>query len=192
MPLLIKIALMHAQFEIIHPFLDGNGRLGRLLITLMLCRADVLRDPLLYLSLYFKTHRQTYYDHLQSVRERGDWENWIKFFLRGVEEVATEATDAAHRIMALFAADAGKIQQHMPQRLLGTVRRIHDHMQRYPLTSVSKLRDETRMSYPTARRGLQDLKRLGLVEETSGRKRQQIFAYTDYLKILSQGAEPIS
>ena len=192
MPLLIKIALIHAQFEIIHPFLDGNGRLGRLLITLMLCRADVLRDPLLYLSLYFKTHRQAYYDHLQSVRERGDWENWIEFFLQGVEEVATEATDAARHIMALFAADAGKIQKHIPPRLLGTVRRIHDHMQRYPLTSASKLRDETRMSYTTAQRGLQGLERLGLVEETSGRKRQQIFAYTDYLKILSQGAEPIS
>lgn len=133
-PTLIKAALAHVQFETIHPFLDGNGRLGRLLITLLLCAEQALTDPTLYLSLYFKQHRQEYYDHLQSVREAGAWEAWLEFFLTGVLETAGQAVASATRTLELFAADREQIT--MLGRPAGSMLRVHEHLQKRPITSV--------------------------------------------------------
>src|SRR5262245_38244154 len=126
-PVLIRAALAHVQFETIHPFLDGNGRLGRLLITLMLCEAQALKEPILYLSLYFKTHRSRYYDLLQEVRRKGDWETWLEFFLEGVTETSEQGVASARRLMALFAKDREKISEL--GRSASSALRIHDHLQ---------------------------------------------------------------
>jgi Fic family protein len=182
MPLLIRAALAHVQFESIHPFLDGNGRLGRLLVTLLLINARAIDDPLLYLSVYFKKHREQYYRLLQRVREESDWIGWIRFFLDGVRETANEATTTARRIISLFEADRARIQG--VGRTVGSVLRIHEHLQRKPLTSVSAAANTTELSFPTARSSMGSLERLGIVSEVTGRSRNKLYAYTAYLKIL--------
>lgn len=189
MPILIKAALAHVQFETIHPFLDGNGRLGRLLITFLLCAENVLREPILYLSLYFKTHRQTYYDLLQRVREQGAWEAWLDFFLAGVRDTADQAARTAQRILALFAADRGAIE-HLG-RSASSALRVHQQLQTMPLMSVPDAARRLRLSQPTVTKVLDDLGRLGMVEEVTGRTRGRIFAYRPYLAILSEGTEPL-
>ncbi len=187
-PLLIKAALAHVQFESIHPFQDGNGRLGRLLITFLLCAEGALSEPLLYLSLYFKTHRTEYYDLLQRVRTDGDWESWLSFFLSGVQETAEGAASTAKRILELFARDRMKIE--MLGRAAGSTLRVHELMRKRPFLSIPSAVVELELSAPTVTGALQQLQRLDMVSETTGRPRNRIFVYDDYLTILNEGTEP--
>jgi len=190
LPALVKAALAHVQFETIHPFLDGNGRLGRLLITFILCMEGVLKEPLLYLSLYFKANRQDYYDHLQSVRETGDWESWIKFFLTGVIETATQATETAQAIITLFNTDRAIIEAS--GKSTAGVLSVHQFLQRHPITNTTKIKDGCNVSLPTVLRSLSVLETLGIIRETTGKGRNKIFAYQEYLTILNKGTEPIT
>lgn len=189
MPMLVRAGLAHVQFETIHPFLDGNGRLGRLLITLMLCEADVLKEPLLYLSLHFKVHRRTYYELLQRVRETGDWEAWLAFFLEGIIATAEQAATSAQRILALFDEDRRAIEQL--GRPAGSALRLHQLMQTRPILSAPWAVQRLGLSGPTVRKSLEHLVSLDLLREISGRRRSQLYAYTNYLAILSEGAEPL-
>ncbi|RLA62064.1 MAG: Fic family protein [Epsilonproteobacteria bacterium] len=190
LPALIKAALIHVQFETIHPFLDGNGRLGRLLITFVLCNEGLLKQPLLYLSLYFKANRQNYYDYLQLVRETGDWEAWIKFFLNGVTETANQATETAQNIMDLFKKDRSKIE--ISGKSTATVLTIHSYMQEHPISNTTKIKGAFNISLPTILRGLKTLETLGIVKEITGKDRHKIFVYQDFLQILNQGTDAIS
>ncbi len=187
-PVLIKAALSHVQFETIHPFLDGNGRLGRLLITLLLCAENALSEPLLYLSLYLKTHRQLYYDLLQQVRIKGDWEAWLSFFLEGVMVVAEQASSTARRLLNLFAEDSRKIEQI--GRAAGSVLRLHNLMRQKPLFSINYATEALAMSKPTITSALRHLESLGIVQEVTGRRRDRLFVYHEYLNILNEGLEP--
>jgi Fic family protein len=190
LPALIKAGLLHVQFETIHPFLDGNGRIGRLLVTLYLCVQGVLRKPLLYLSLYLKTHRAEYYRLLQEVRERGSWEAWLEFFLDGVAETANQAFDAATRIAELFKQDRERIAAESERA--GSALRIHDLLQQQPYATSNQLVQRTGLSSPTVNAALADLERLGVVEEVTGRRRGRVFSYRRYLAILSEGTDPLA
>jgi Fic family protein len=189
LPILVKAALAHVQFETIHPFLDGNGRVGRLLIALMLADAGVLTQPLLYLSLYFKQHRAEYYRQLDVVRRDGDWEAWVDFFLEGVAQTAAGAVDTAHRLLALFADDAAKARG-LGRAAANTVR-VFDALRARPIASISDLSRRTAVSYPTVARAIEALAALGIVRELTGRKRDRVFAYDRYLAVLNEGAEPL-
>lgn len=189
LPALIKAGLLHVQFETIHPFLDGNGRIGRLLVTLYLCVNGVLRKPLLYLSLYLKTHRNSYYRLLQEVREQGTWEAWLDFFLAGVADTANQAFDAATRIVDLFKEDRERITVESDRA--GSALRVHDLFQQNPFLNANQLVERTGLSAPTANAVLADLERLGVVEEVTGRRRGRVFSYRRYLAILSEGTEPL-
>lgn len=186
-PLLIKAALAHVQFETIHPFLDGNGRLGRLLITLLFCAENALREPLLYLSLYFKQHRQRYYDLLQSVRLTGDWETWLQFFLTGVVETANQAAQTAKSLMALAATDEKRVQAI--GKAAGSALRVHRLLQRQPILSIADASKKLNLSTPTVTGALGHLQKLGIVQEATGRKYRRHFTYAEYLKILNEGTE---
>ena len=189
LPLLVQLGLIHVQFETIHPFLDGNGRLGRLLITLLLCARGALREPLLYLSLYFKMHRAHYYELLQRVRTEGVWEEWLEFFLEGTETTAKQAADAAVELIRLFDTDRKRIQ------LLGrsalSALRVHEYMQKKPLINIGVAARALNLSIPTVSGALKRLAELEIAKETTGRERDRIFAYTRYLEIVSAGTEPI-
>jgi len=189
LPVLIKAGLLHVQFETIHPFLDGNGRIGRLLVTLYLCVHGVLHKPLLYLSLYLKTHRADYYRLLQEVREHGNWEAWLDFFLAGVAETANQAFESATRIVDLFKEDRERITTESDRA--GSVLRIHDLFQQNPFLTSNQLVRETGLSAPTVNAALADLERMGLVEEVTGRRRGRVFSYRRYLAILSEGTDPL-
>jgi Fic family protein len=189
LPPLVKAGLLHVQFESIHPFLDGNGRLGRLLITLFLCAHGVLRQPLLYLSLFFKAHREEYYRLLQEVRERGAWEPWLEFFLYGVAETANQAFDAARRIVALFREDRERIAAAGERA--GTLLRLHDLLQSSPYATQRNISIITKLSHPTVNGALAQLQQLGIVSEITGRKRERVYAYRRYVDILGEGAEPL-
>ena len=189
LPALIKAGLIHVQFETIHPFLDGNGRIGRLLVTLYLCMEGVLHKPLLYLSLYLKTHRAEYYRLLQAVREEGAWEAWLQFFLEGVEQTANQAFDAAMRIANLFRQDRERITERGER--VGSALRLHDFLQRNPLVTANRLGQETGLSAPTVNVALADLEKLGIVAEMTGKKRGRVFGYTAYLRILNEGTTPL-
>ncbi len=184
-PVLIKAALAHVQFETIHPFLDGNGRLGRLLITLLLCANDMLDEPILYLSLYLKQNRHTYYQLLQEVRESGNWEVWLEFFLIGIYQSATQAINTAANINDLFIQDLAKIA------LLGRARfsceQIFTYMQRLPQVSVPFLAKALNLTPPTVRDALNNLQSIGILEEISGKKRDRVYVYRQYLDILEEG-----
>lgn len=188
-PLLIKAGLGHVQFETIHPFLDGNGRLGRLLITFLLCAANAIREPILYLSLYFKTHRSAYYDLLDRVRTKGDWEAWLDFFLTGVRETADQAAAAARRIVALF--DEHRRQLETLGRPAASTLRVFQHMQRNPIVSIPATAQKIGLSAPTVAKSLDHMRRLGILRETTGRQRHRLFVYDAYLSILNEGTEPI-
>jgi Fic family protein len=189
LPALVKAALVHAQFETIHPFLDGNGRVGRLLISLMLFDAGVLDQPLLYLSYYLKQHRDEYYRLLNTVRAEGDWEAWLDFFLEGVESTAGSAVDTAHRLLALFRDDATRVRTL--GRAAANALRVFDALRDRPLANLNALTERTGASYPTVARAVEALENLGIVREITGRKRERVFAYTRYLDILNEGTEPL-
>ncbi|WGR98230.1 Fic family protein [Bradyrhizobium sp. ISRA443] len=186
-PLLIKAALAHVQFETIHPFLDGNGRLGRLLITFLLSEAGALKEPVLYLSLYFKTHRKRYYELLQSLRETGDWESWISFFLEGVIETATQATETARQLLELFEKDRRAISAL--GRPAASTLRVHELLQKRPLLSVPATTKELGLSKPTVAKAMEHLEKLGIVREITAKQRRRVYAYVRYLDILNQGTE---
>jgi len=189
LPALIKAGLLHVQFETIHPFLDGNGRIGRLLVTLYLCVHGVLRQPLLYLSLYLKAHRADYYRLLQEVRENGAWEAWLEFFLEGVAETANQAFEATSRIVALFKEDRERIT--IGSERAGSALRVHDLLQQNPFLTANRLVKATGLSTPTVNAALSDMQRLGIVEEVTGRRRGRVFGYRGYLAILNEGTAPL-
>jgi Fic family protein len=189
LPLLVQLGLIHVQFETVHPFLDGNGRLGRLLITLLLCSRGALHEPLLYLSLYFKTHRTRYYELLQTVRKEGAWEEWLEFFLEGTETTAKQAADTAGELIRLFEADRKRIQSLGRSSL--SALRVHEYMQKKPLINIGVAARNLNLSVPTVSSALQRLGELGITVETTGRDRNRIFAYARYLQIVNAGTEPI-
>jgi Fic family protein len=189
LPLLVKAALVHVQFETIHPFLDGNGRLGRLLIMLMLVEAGILRQPLLYLSLFFKQHRSRYYELLDAVRQQGDWEAWIAFFLEGVESTATAAVDSAHRLLELFRGDEIKLVGL--GRSGSSVRKVFAALRQRPVIGISQLAARAQVSFPTAAKSVERLVALGIAREVTGGRRNRVFAYDAYVAILGEGAEPL-
>jgi Fic family protein len=184
---ILKAALAHVQFETIHPFLDGNGRVGRLLITLLLCVDGILGEPLLYLSLYFKEHRAQYYELLDRVRTEGAWEEWLAFFAEAVETTAKGAVDTARQLQSLFAEDRERIERM--GRGAGSALRLHHEMQRRPLSNAPSLIRTTGLSGPTVGRALEALVGLGIVRETTGRRRNRVFVYGRYLRLLSQGTD---
>jgi Fic family protein len=188
-PVLLKAALSHVQFETIHPFLDGNGRLGRLLVTFLLCIEGALSEPLLYLSLYFKAHRETYYDLLQRVRVEGDWEAWVTFFLEGVIETAEQAVKTAQRIMKLFTDD--RIRIEAMGQAAGTVSRVHSYLQRKPVLEIPRASQEIEISQPTVTSALRRLEAIGVVREITGKARDRIYVYKEYLDILEEGTRPL-
>jgi Fic family protein len=186
---LLRAGLAHVQFETIHPFLDGNGRVGRLLIVLLLADAKLLTQPLLYVSLYLKQHRAEYYRLLDAVRQEGDWEAWIEFFLAGVAETAQSAVDTAHRLLALFRDDTARIAGH--GRSVARVQRVFEAFRARPLATIAALAAHTGSSVPTVSRAVESLVALGIVKEITGRKRERVFAYGQYLEILAEGTEPL-
>lgn len=188
-PALVKAALVHVQFETIHPFLDGNGRIGRLLIAFILHHDKLLSQPLLYLSLYFKQYRAEYYRLLDLVRTEGDWEAWLDFFLEGVEHTATNAVDTAKRLLALFQEDERHIQQS--QRAASTALRAFRVFCERPLVTLNQVCERTGLSFPTATRAVQALEKLNIVREITGQRRNRVFAYQKYLDILSEGTEAL-
>ena len=183
----VRSALTHVQFETIHPFLDGNGRTGRLLITFILCHEGVLREPLLYLSLYFKERREEYYALLDGVRENGDWEAWVRFFLDGVKHTADAAVSTARRLVALFNDDQRRIQEI--GRAAGSALRVHQVLKERPITSIPQVCDRTGLSFPAASSAMDRLSGLGLAREITGRSRNRLYVYDSYLAILNEGTE---
>ena len=186
---LLKAGLAHVQFETIHPFLDGNGRVGRLLITLLLCHAGVLREPLLYLSLYLKQHRETYYDLLNQVRRTGDWEAWLAFFLEGVAQTAEGAVETADRLSAMFEKDADRIGEAGGRRA-GSALRVHEALMSQPILSIPQVRGLTRLSFQAAASAMDLLANEGIAREITGKRRDRLFVYDRYLSVLGEGTEP--
>lgn len=189
-PPLIKAALAHVQFETIHPFLDGNGRLGRLLIVLQLVADGVLRAPMLYPSLYFKTHRALYYDLLNEVRLHGDWERWMNFFAEGVQVSASQATDTANALLALVNADRDRIASL--GRAAPSALAVHQAMQRQPITTSAALVKVTELTAATVNKSLAHLERLGVVTELTNRHRDRVFSYRQYVDELAAELEGAS
>lgn len=188
LPVLLKAALAHVQFETIHPFLDGNGRLGRLLIALVLHHGGLLSQPLLYLSLYLKEHRPMYYDLLDRVRASGDWEVWVDFFLEGVEQTAQSAVQTARRLVDLFQADIRRVQHG---RTAGNALRVLDALRQRPILTLKYLRDAHSLTFPTAAKAMQSLINSGIARELTGKRRNRIFVYDAYLALLNQGGQPL-
>lgn len=187
-PPLIKAAIAHVQFETIHPFLDGNGRVGRLLVTLLLCAERVLREPLWYVSLYLKRHRARYYALLDSVRHDGDWEEWLAFFAEGVEQSATEAVTTVQRLVQQAQEDRERVGA---LRTAGTALRVLSALQQRPVTTASAIARTSGVSEPSVNSALRALEELGVVRETTGRRRGRVFTYAKYLDILSEDTEPL-
>jgi Fic family protein len=186
-PALVKAALAHLQFETIHPFLDGNGRIGRLLITLLLCHEGILREPLLYSSLYFKQNRQRYYAELNGARESGDFERWLEFFATAIRASAEHATKTGQRISEVFQEDRTRVRGM--GRLGPTILLVQEALQAKPLATIATLTSSTGFTTPTVTQALRELQRLGIVRETTGRARGRIFAYVRYLEALNAEAE---
>ena len=185
MPVLIKAALAHVQFESIHPFLDGNGRIGRLLITLILCNENVLRQPMLYLSLYFKTHRTEYYDLLQQVRVDGDFEKWIVFFLNAVKDTADQAITTAKKLLLMTDEDRKRIQSL--GRAAGSALRVHHALLQRPVLTIPRIQEMTSLQPNTVMSSLKHLMKLGLVNEITGKRRDRVFGYSTYIMLLNEG-----
>ncbi|MEE8578196.1 MAG: Fic family protein, partial [candidate division Zixibacteria bacterium] len=173
----------------IHPFLDGNGRLGRLLITLLLCSEGILSEPTLYLSLYFKKHRSRYYDLLQAVRVDGEWEEWIAFFLDGVAETGEQAVTTAKRLAKLFAEDRRRIESL--GRPAGSALRVHHALQQEPILNITQVAEKCSISVPTATSSLKHLEKLEIVSEAPVGGRSRWFWYFRYIQVIDEGTEPI-
>lgn len=186
-PVLIKAAMLHVQFETIHPFLDGNGRTGRLLIALVLYNEGVMRQPLLYLSLYLKRHRAEYYRLLDHVRASGDWEQWLTFFLDGVYETANGAVDTANRLLKLFADDERRLQEG--GITLSNVYRVFTHMRAKPVATIASISKDLAVTHPTASKAMDILTGMGIAREITGKQRNRVYVYDKYLSILNEGAE---
>ena len=186
-PVLLKAALAHVQFETIHPFLDGNGRLGRLMITLLLCEPKVLREPMLYLSLYFKMHRQYYYELLSNVRLTGDWEAWLDFFAEAVIVTAGQAVETAQQLLELSNRDRDKISGL--GRAAPSTLQIHRALMEQPIATSSSLVEKTGITPATVNKSLGHLEQLGIVKELTARKRNRLFSYAGYIEIMSRGTE---
>jgi len=189
LPLLIKIGLAHAQFETIHPFLDGNGRIGRLLITFLLCERQVLIKPVLYLSWYFKRNRQDYYDYLQAVRDRGDWESWLAFFLTGIEQVSRQATDTARDVLDLRERNRDQITQSMG-RSAANGHRVLEHLFLRPVVSIHDVEQITRTTYQAARDLVGKFEKAGILQEITGQKRNRRYLYHQYRDLFRD--EPVA
>ena len=189
LPLLLRAGLAHVQFETIHPFLDGNGRVGRLLVTLLLCHAGALREPLLYLSLFLKQHRERYYDLLNYVRRTGDWEEWLAFFLEGVQVTATGAVDAARQIGQMFQENHERIEK--TGRRAGSAVRVHEALKARPILPLSEVCKRTTLAFPTATRAMELLVGKGIAREITGKRRDRLFVYDKYLAILDEGTEAV-
>lgn len=187
-PTLIKAALAHAQFETIHPFFDGNGRLGRLLVTLILQAEQVIMEPLLYLSLYFKQHRTTYYESLQRVRFDGDWEQWLRFFMQGVLEVAGQAVETASKLFALVETDRTRIRGEL-RTSASSALRVLEALARRPVTTAKRVAEASGVTLPTALSTLAAFQAKGIVAELTGGKKNRLFAYSGYLDVLNRGTE---
>lgn len=187
LPTLLRAALAHVQFETIHPFLDGNGRLGRLLIALLLHHGRLLKEPLLYLSLFFKQHRAEYYDRLDRVRSRGDWEAWVDFFLEGVEQTANGAVTTAQRLVALFQADLQRVQAAGSSSAVRLLTALHQR----PLSSLKHLAAASGLSFPTTSKAMLVLANVGIAQELTGQRRNRVFAYSAYLAILNEGGDAL-
>ena len=187
LPILVKAGLAHVQFETIHPFLDGNGRLGRLLITLMLCDAGLLREPLLYLSLYFKRNRSTYYQLLNDTRHTGDWEAWLRFFLEGIREVAEAAVGTARAASETIRDDRSQIG--LQGRRAGSALRVHQSLVEIPIGGIPSLAQRTGLSRPTVAAVLRLLEEMDIVHEITGRQRSKLYTYERYLAVLREGTE---
>ncbi len=185
LPSLIRAGLAHVQFETIHPFLDGNGRVGRILITLILCADGILREPLLYLSLYFKRHREEYYELLNRTRRDGDWEAWLLFFLEGVAVVANNAFNAAIELNGLFREDRERISATAKQRVSSALR-IHEVLMERPLISLPYARQRINLTFRTAAKAMEALVAMGIAEEITGRARNRLFIYRKYVETLNQ------
>ena len=183
MPLLIKCGLAHGQFEMIHPFLDGNGRLGRLMITFLLCQQKVLTRPLLYLSAYFRQHQTEYYDRLYAISSEGDWEGWLKYFLKGVGEVSREATDTARKIIVMREDHRQLVNEHV-RGSYGLL--LLDSLYESPAVTSPRIRDTFGVSYVTANNLVRDFVNVGILEETTQRPRNKVFVYKPYLEILNR------
>ncbi|ALP52755.1 cell filamentation protein Fic [Candidatus Tenderia electrophaga] len=186
-PVLLKAALAHVQFETIHPFLDGNGRLGRLLIALLLCEQKVLREPMLYLSLYFKTHRQYYYELLNNVRITGDWEAWLGFFTEAVIVTATQAVETAQQLLDLSNQDRDKISGL--GRAAPSTLQVHRALMEHPIATSGSLVEKTGITPATVNKALGHLEQLGIVKELTAQKRNRLFSYAGYIEIMSRGTE---
>jgi len=189
-PALIDAALVHVQFETIHPFLDGNGRIGRLLISFYLVLMGTLKEPVLYLSLFFKNNRQTYYERLAKVRTAGDWEGWLEFFLTGVVETADQAVETSQAVSALFLADAEKVKTL--KRAGITASRVHDLLRSKAVLNAADAAALLRISLPTARAALHNLKDLHIVRNIAGKGRERIYIYTALMELLEKGTQPIA
>ncbi len=188
-PTIIKAALAHVQFETIHPFLDGNGRVGRLLVTLLLCSEGALSEPLLYISLYLKQHRARYYELLDTVRKDGDWEDWLGFFADGVESSASGAVDTVRRLV--HQADSDRVRVQALRRIAGSALRVFDVLRQRPIAPAAAIAKLSGVSQPSVNTSLAALGELGIVREITGRRRGRVFTYAKYLAILSEGTEPL-
>ena len=184
LPQLVRIGVAHAFFETVHPFLDGNGRVGRLLITFLLCEREILSKPVLYLSHFFKKRRAEYYERLQSVRDDGDWEGWLGFFLEGVAEVSQEATETARRILVLREEHRSQILRELG-RAAGTAQQVLEYLFKRPVVAVKDVRAHTGTSFAAANQLVARLESLGIVKEITGNKRNRRFSYAPYIELFA-------
>ena len=184
-PALVRLGFIHAQFETIHPFLDGNGRIGRLLITFLLTNPDLLQKPVLYLSHYFKRHHQAYYERLQAVRDSGDWEGWLAFFLQGVAEVSNEATNTARQILALREEHRRTITETFG-RAAGNGHRVLEHLYEHPIISVNNVQSLIETTYPAANNLVTRLVESGILSEFTGQARNRAFRYRSYINLFHE------
>ncbi len=190
LPILARVGLVHAQFEIIHPFLDGNGRLGRLIITLMLCHHQVFTQPVLYVSLFFARNRFDYYRHLQAVHDKGDWEGWLLFFLRGVTEVSEEATGIAKNLLGLHEKHRQTITEHLG-RSAGKGYRVLDLLHQNPVLTIPQVMESTGMSYSATTRLIGQLTELKILEDLTKGRRNRVFVYRDLLRVFREGLDHV-
>ena len=187
LPMLVRAGIAHVQFETIHPFLDGNGRVGRMLITLLLCHTGILRTPLLYLSLYLKQNRSIYYELLDRVRQQGHWEAWLTFFLQGIQETADDAVSTVNRISQIFAVDRDRIETI--RRRMGSALRVHEALMHRPVTTITEVCQWTNLTFLPVSAAMKLLVDLQIAVEITGKAHNRIFVYRDFVSILAEGTE---